>query len=105
MGEENKIRDAADAVKGIVQAVPVYQDLIQSAAKKLGASLETIAAAVHAALLPVRGLVWGSEKVGEYLNAALETILKLKVAAKSCCYGIADSARNKRRYQSRAQAN
>jgi hypothetical protein len=37
--------------------------------------------------------------------ASLETILKLKVAAKSCCYGIADSARNKRRYQSRAQAN
>ena len=38
-------------------------------------------------------------------NPPLETILKLKVAAKSCCYGIADSARNKRRYQSRAQAN
>jgi hypothetical protein len=35
----------------------------------------------------------------------LETILKLKVAATPCYYGIADSERSKRRYQSRAQAN
>jgi hypothetical protein len=31
MGEENKVRDAADAVKGIVEAVPVYQDALQPA--------------------------------------------------------------------------
>jgi len=71
MGEENKIRDTAEAVKGVVQAVPVYQDLIQPAAKKLGASLETIADALNAALLPLRGLIWWSDRVEEYLNAAL----------------------------------
>ena len=45
------------------------------------------------------------QSTASFFKLPLETILKLKVAAKSCCYGIADSARNKRRYQSRAQAN
>ena len=56
----------------------------------------------EASALNCIGTVYNS--LGEK-QKALETILKLKVAAKSCCYGIADSARNKRRYQSRAQAN
>jgi hypothetical protein len=34
MSEENKIRGAADAIKGLVQAVPVYQVLLQPAVKK-----------------------------------------------------------------------
>jgi hypothetical protein len=29
MAGENKIRDAADAIKGVVQAVPVDQDALQ----------------------------------------------------------------------------
>lgn len=41
----------------------------------------------------------------ELADKTLETILKLRVAAIPCCYGVADSARSKRRYHSRAQAN
>jgi hypothetical protein len=32
MEEKNKTRDAADAVKGILEAVSVYQDMLQPAA-------------------------------------------------------------------------
>ena len=42
MGEENKIKDAAEAVKGILEAVPIYQDALQPAAKELGKGLQTI---------------------------------------------------------------
>ena len=56
---------------------------------------------------------WKNITVGELESAliiyswhvGLETILKLTVAAKSCCYGDMSSARSKRRYQSRAHAN
>lgn len=33
MGDENKIRDVADAVKGIVEAVPIYDDALQQAGR------------------------------------------------------------------------
>jgi hypothetical protein len=47
MPEENKIRDAADAVKGIVQSVPVYQDALQPAVRQVGLALETVAKTIH----------------------------------------------------------
>ena len=46
MAEESKAREIVDAVKGIVEAVPVYQDAVQPAAKEIGKSLETIAKAI-----------------------------------------------------------
>jgi hypothetical protein len=55
MGDENKVRDAADAMKGIIQAVPVYEDAVQPAAKVIGAALETVAKAIQAALFPLAG--------------------------------------------------
>jgi hypothetical protein len=42
MSEENKTRDAVDAVTGLVKAVPVYQDLVQPAAKEVGVGLQRI---------------------------------------------------------------
>ncbi len=33
MSEENKIKDTADAVKGVLEAVPIYQDALQPAAQ------------------------------------------------------------------------
>ena len=38
MSDESKILDTAEVVKGIVEAVPVYQDLIQPATKEVGNS-------------------------------------------------------------------
>jgi len=64
MGDENKIRDAADAVKGIVEAVPVYKDIVQPTAKEVGTALQTVAKSIHLALAPVAVLVWAYEKIG-----------------------------------------
>ena len=59
MSERNNVRDAADAVTGLVRAVPVYEDIAQPAARELGVALQTVAKTVHIALAPVSALVWG----------------------------------------------
>lgn len=68
MSEESKIRDVADAVKGIVEAVPVYQDIVQPAAKEVGIALQTMAKTLHILLAPVSGLVWGYDKVKDFVS-------------------------------------
>lgn len=76
MPNENKIRDAADAVRGVAEAVPVYQDVVQPAAREIGTALQTVAKCVHVALAPVSGLVWGYDKIKDYLNETLTQKLK-----------------------------
>ncbi|HSE15616.1 MAG TPA: DUF4393 domain-containing protein [Pyrinomonadaceae bacterium] len=76
MTDDNKIRDAADAVKGIVEAVPVYQDAIQPAAREIGVALATLTKTIHVALAPISAVVWGYDRIKEYLHQAL--IEKLK---------------------------
>lgn len=76
MPEENKIRDAADAVRGVLEAVPVYEDALQPAAKELGSALGTVAKAINVALAPVAALVWGYDKIKVYLADVLPQKLK-----------------------------
>ena len=71
MGDENKIRDAADAIKGIVEAVPIYQDAVQPAAKEVATALQTLAKTIHVVLSPLKGLVWGYERIMAHLETAL----------------------------------
>lgn len=71
MGDESKIRDAAEVVKGIVEAVPVYQDVVQPAAKEVGTALQTVAKTIHVALAPVSALVWGYDQIRDYLSETL----------------------------------
>lgn len=68
MNDENKIRDSIDAVTGLAKVVPIYDDLVQPAAKELGKGLATIAKAVNVALAPVSGLVWGYEKCKDFVE-------------------------------------
>lgn len=75
MAEESKIRDAADAAKGILEATPIYQDALQPAAKQLGQALETIGKAVNVALAPIGALIWGYDKIRDWLVPALEARL------------------------------
>ncbi len=83
MGEENKIRDAVDAATGLVKAVPVYENIVQPAAKEIGAGLQTVAKTVHIALAPVSALVWGFEQIKEFVGTSvakrLEKIPKDKI--------------------------
>jgi hypothetical protein len=76
MPDENVVKTAADAVKGIVEAVPVYQDAVQPAARELGKALQTVAKAVHVALAPVSVVIWGYEKISDYLTSRLTELLK-----------------------------
>lgn len=71
MSDENKIRDAADAIKGIAEAVPVYQDVLQPAAKEVGTSLQVVAKTIRVALAPLTALVWGYDKIADYLDRRL----------------------------------
>lgn len=72
----NNIKDTADAVKGIVEAVPIYQDLLQPAAQEIGKSLQTVAKTVHIALAPISALVWGYEQISAYVQTSLVEKLK-----------------------------
>jgi hypothetical protein len=68
MGEENKTRDAVDAVTGLVKAVPVYEDVIQPTAKEVGVTLQKT---VHMALSPISAMVWGYDKIEEFVKISV----------------------------------
>ncbi len=76
MIDSEKVRDAAQAVKEIIQAVPVYQDAIQPAAKEIGTALSTVAKAVNLALAPLQGMIWAWDQIKGYLIPALVERLK-----------------------------
>ncbi|MFQ6291582.1 DUF4393 domain-containing protein [Yersinia enterocolitica] len=76
MSEENKIRDAADAVAGIVKAVPVYQDVLQPAAQEVGTALQTVAKTIHIVLAPVSAMVWGYDKIKDFVSTKVAEKLK-----------------------------
>lgn len=71
MNEDNGMKDTIDAAAGLMKAVPVYDDLLQPAAQELGKNLHTVSKVVTVALAPVRGLVWGFERIETYLGESL----------------------------------
>jgi len=56
--------------------VPIYQDTIQPAAKQVGQSLEIVAKTVNIALAPIKALVWGYEKIEEFITTRVTEKLK-----------------------------
>jgi len=79
MEEENKetnVKATIDAVTGLVKAVPVYQDAVQPAAQEIGKSLATVTKTVNIALAPIKALVWGYEKIEDYLTKRVSEKLK-----------------------------
>lgn len=72
MSEEKKsgiVGETAQVVAGVIQTVPVYDDLVRPLAKQAGKALETVGKAVNAALLPLHVVVWGSEKLWEFIDS------------------------------------
>ncbi len=76
MTDENKIEATANAVKGLLEAVPVYQDVVQPAAKEVGVALQTVAKTVHILLAPVSGLVWGYDQIKEFVGTRVAEKLR-----------------------------
>ena len=76
VSDENKIRDLAEAVKGVVEAVPIYEDALQPAAKEIGTALQTVAKTIHIALAPVSALVWGYDQIKDFVSTKVAEKLK-----------------------------
>ncbi len=74
--KETNVKATIDAVTGLVKAVPVYQDAVQPAAKQIGKSLETVTKTVNIALAPITALVWGYEKIEEFIIKRVSEKLK-----------------------------
>jgi hypothetical protein len=74
--KETNVKSTIDAVKGLVEAVPVYNDVVQPAAQEMGKSLTTVAKTVNIALAPISALVWGFEKIQEYIIRRVSEKLK-----------------------------
>jgi hypothetical protein len=76
MGEDNKVKETVEAVTGLVQAIPIYQDLAQPAVKQVGKALETVGKAINVALAPIGALVWGYEKCQDFISTKVADRLK-----------------------------
>lgn len=68
---DSNVKATIDAVTGLAKEIPIYPDAIQPAAKEIGKGLETVAKAVNIGLAPVAALVWGYEKIKQYLEVTL----------------------------------
>lgn len=64
--EENNVEGITKAIAEIVKAV--YPDAIQPAAIELGKSLFLVARTVNAALTPVEALVWGVDRIRDFVH-------------------------------------
>ncbi|AYA65824.1 DUF4393 domain-containing protein [Alteromonas sp. RKMC-009] len=66
--ESNNVEGTINAVTGLVKEVPIYNDAIQPFAKEVGKSLETVGKTVNLALAPIRAMIWGADRIEEFVN-------------------------------------
>ncbi|MFJ3386827.1 DUF4393 domain-containing protein [Lysinibacillus sp. NPDC086135] len=76
MDNPNKIKETIEAATALAESVPIYQDLLQPATQEIGKGLHTVSKLIHVALAPVSALIWGYEKIADYLQTTLEEKLK-----------------------------
>ncbi|KAF3984312.1 MAG: DUF4393 domain-containing protein [Methylococcales symbiont of Hymedesmia sp. n. MRB-2018] len=81
---EGNIEGTIKAVTGLVKEVPLYEDAIKPVAQETGKALQTVGRTVNAALMPVRGLVWGIEKIEEFVNSKVSKKLENTPTDKIC---------------------
>lgn len=65
--KETNVKSTINAITGLVQAIPIYHDAVQPAAREIGKSLATVTKTINIALAPVSALVWGFEKIQDYV--------------------------------------
>ncbi len=74
--KESSVEGTIKAISALVDKVPVYDDAIQPLARETGKALGTVGQAVNAALMPIRGLVWGMEQIEEFVKSKVSRKLK-----------------------------
>lgn len=72
----SKIDSTINAVTNLVKEVPIYQDAVQPIAKETGKALGTLGRTVNVCLAPIRGLVWGAERIEDFVNSKVTEKLK-----------------------------
>lgn len=70
------VSDTMNAAANLAKAVPVYEDALQPIAREAGKALGTVGRCVNAALVPVKGLVWGVEKIEAWMDEKVAGKLK-----------------------------
>lgn len=75
MADVNPIKDTADAIKGTIDS-EVGKAALLPVAQQTGKALGTVGEAVNAALVPLRGFVWGMKKIEVWVKTTLEEKLK-----------------------------
>jgi len=73
---ESTVEGTIKAVSELVDKVPVYDDAVQPLARETGKALGTVGKAVNAALMPIRGLVWGMEQIEGFVKSKVSQKLK-----------------------------
>lgn len=68
MSDQGKAEGAINALTNLAKAVPVYEDALQPVAKQAGKALGTVGEVVNTALMPVRGFVWGANKIENWIQ-------------------------------------
>ena len=63
------VKQAIDSATALAKAVPIYEDAVQPLAKETGRALGTVGKAVNVALEPLAGIVWGYEKIKDFIEA------------------------------------
>lgn len=72
------IKQTVDSVTALAKAVPIYQDAVQPLAKETGKALGTVGKAVNVALAPISLVVWGYDKISNFLeNRVAEKLEKV----------------------------
>jgi hypothetical protein len=69
--EEDNAREALNALGVGPAAKELYVDLLRPAARETGKNLLVVAKLVTVALAPLHGMVWGIERIRDWLSAAL----------------------------------
>lgn len=65
--KESNVKSTIDAVTGLVKTIPIYNDVIQPSSQEIGKSLATVTKTINIALAPISALVWGFEKIKDYV--------------------------------------
>ena len=74
--KESTVEGTIKAVAELVDKVPVYNDAVQPLARETGKALGTVGQAVNAALMPIRGLVWGMDQIEEFVKSKVSKKLE-----------------------------
>jgi Abortive infection alpha len=72
-----EITKLVESLNGMSETVNnIYKDGLQPAVQEVGKGLHTLSKTIHIALAPVSALVWGYEKIRDYIQTSLEKKLK-----------------------------